>query len=303
VRNTDDDLDEENRPSVDDDERRYRELIARGHLESVDIETRPPVEAGPASEAPPPRRVLVAEDDRLSQQVIAGQLATLGFSCDIVADGSEAFGSVISGRYDVVLMDLRLPVLDGLAATRLIRRWEKERGAPPVRIVAVTANGSATDRLRCLKTGMDDHLPKPLRIAELSFVLNRLLDSPPPAVREGDAHEGHLDLDHSMIEGLRALGEDDGTFFRGLVRQFRADADARLALLEKAVNDGETSVIRTIAHALRGSSANIGAAGVSAACRALEALSANDDASEYRNAVQRIRSAYEKVLPLLDGPA
>jgi hypothetical protein len=88
VRNTDDDLDEENRPSVDDDERRYRELIAAAHLESEDIETRPPVEAGPASEAPPSRRVLVAEDDRLSQQVIAGQLATLGFSCDVVADGS-----------------------------------------------------------------------------------------------------------------------------------------------------------------------------------------------------------------------
>ncbi len=301
MRTTDDDRDEENGPSVDDDERRCRELIDRAHLEPADIEPRPTVEAGAASEAPPSRRVLVAEDDRLSQQVIAGQLATLGFSCDIVADGSEALGSVISGRYDVVLMDLRMPVLDGLAATRLIRQWEKERGAPPVRIVAVTANGSAIDRLRCLKSGMDEHLPKPLRIAELSFVLNRLLDSPPSqAVREVNAREGHPDLDHSMIEGLRALGEDDGTFFRGLFRQFRADSDARLALLEQAANDGETSVIRTVAHALRGSSANIGAAGVAAECRAVEALNADDDASQYRNAVQRLRSAYERLLALLD---
>jgi CheY-like chemotaxis protein len=195
-----------------------------------------------------------------------------------------------------------MPVLDGLAATRLIRQWEKERGAPPVKIVAVTANGSAADRLRCLKTGMDDHLPKPLRIAELSSVLNRLLDSSSTAAPlEINALEDHPDLDDSMIEGLRALGQDDGAFLRGLIRQFRADSEARLALLELAARDCETSVIRAAAHALCGSSANIGAAGVTAACRALEVLSAHDDASEYRNAVRRIRSAYEKVLPLLDG--
>jgi HPt (histidine-containing phosphotransfer) domain-containing protein len=148
---------------------------------------------------------------------------------------------------------------------------------------------------------MDDHLPKPLRIAELSSVLSRLLDlSPPSARQEISAREDHPDLDHSMIEGLRALGEDDDTFFRGLVRQFRADSDARLARLDLAANDGETAVIRALAHALRGSSANIGAVGVAAVCRALEVLSANDDATNYRNAVGRIRSAYEKVLPLLD---
>jgi CheY-like chemotaxis protein/HPt (histidine-containing phosphotransfer) domain-containing protein len=262
-----------------------------------------PIETGAAEEAPPSWRILVAEDNPLNQQVIARQLAALGFSCDIVADGREAFRSVMSGRHDVVLMDLQMPVLDGLGATRLIRQWEKEHGAPPVRIVAVTASGSPTDRLRCIEIGMDDHLPKPLRMAELSSVLSRLLDSWSPAVPEIDALEVDPALDHSMIEGLRALGEDDGTFFRNLVRQFRADGDARLARLEQAAKDGETSVVRAVAHALCGSSANIGAVGVAAACRAIEALNANDDASHYRNAVRRTRSAYERVLPLLDGLA
>jgi len=104
-----------------------------------------------------------------------------------------------------------------------------------------------------------------------------------------------------MIEGLRALGKDDGTFLRGLIRQFRADGDARLARLEQAANDGETSVIRAVAHLLYGSSASIGAVRVTAACRAIEGLSAKDGDSQYRNAVRRIRSAYEHVLPLLDG--
>lgn len=269
-----------------------------------EFEQTAPVDDDLDAETSPALRVLVAEDNRLSQRIIAGQLARLGIACDIVADGSEAFGSVISGRYDVVLMDLRMPVLDGLAATRLIRQWEKECGAPPVKIVAVTADGSASDRLRCLKTGMDDHLPKPLRIAELSSVLNRLLDSPSPATPpDVGAFESHPDLDHSIIEGLRALGQDDGAFLRGLILQFRADSDARLALIEQAARDGEISVMRAAAHALCGSSANIGAAGVTAACGAIEVLSANDGASEHQNAVQRIRDAYERVLPLLDGLA
>jgi CheY-like chemotaxis protein len=267
-------------------------------------ESASPIETDPAA-ATAGLRVLVAEDNRLSQQIIAGQLARLGIACDIVADGREAFGSVISGRYDVVLMDLRMPVLDGLAATRLIRQWEKERGAPPVKIVAVTANGSATDRLRCLKTGMDEHLPKPLRLEQLSSVLNRMLDSSSSSTatpNEVSAPE-IPELDFSTIEGLRALGQDDGAFLRGLIRQFRADSEARLALLESAARDGEISVIRAVAHALYGSSANIGATGVAAACRAIEALNANDDARRYRSALRRLRSVYERVLPLLDGLA
>lgn len=299
MRNTDDDLDE-----AGENEWPYRGLLDRARIDSAEIERRPPIETGSAAEAPPSCRILVAEDNHLSRQVIAHQLARLGFACDIVADGREALRCVIGGRYDVVLMDLEIPLLDGLAATRLIRQWEKEQGAARVTIVAVTASGSAADRLRCLEIGMDDHLPKPLRIADLSSVLNRLLDSSPsPAAREIGAPENQADLDHSMIEGLRALGEDDGAFLRGLIRQFCADSDARLARLEQAAKDGQISLIRALAHSVRGSSANIGAIGVTAACHALEVLSENADASEYRNAVRRVRSAYEKILPRLDGLA
>jgi CheY-like chemotaxis protein/HPt (histidine-containing phosphotransfer) domain-containing protein len=298
-----DDLEDERTRSAEESERRYRELLFTEHAgDSAERETRPQTGTSPAA---PARRVLVAEDNRLSQQVLARQLATLGFVYDIVADGGEAFNSVTRGGYDVVLMDLQMPVLDGRSVARLIRQWEKENGAPPVKIVAVTASASADDRRRCLDIGMDDHLRKPLQIAVLSSVLSRLLDSPSSASFGPERSESgsHPELDHSMIEGLRALGEDDGTFLRGLIRQFRVDGDARLARLGRAAEDGDIFAIRGLAHALCGSSANIGAAGVTAACRAIEVLSPNDDASHYQSAVRRVRAAYDHVLPLLDGLA
>lgn len=288
---TDDDLDEEQTRFAEEGERRHRELTV--------------TDSAALDRKPHGRRVLVAEDNPMSQQVLARQLATLGFVYDIVADGGKAFSSVTRGRYDVVLMDLQLPVLDGHSATRLIRQWEKEHGTPPVKIVAVTVSASVAERRRCLEVGMDDHLPKPLQIADLSSVLNRLLDSSPSAVLAHEKSEpgSHPELDHSMIEGLRALGDDNGTFLRGLIKQFRADGEARLALLERAAEDADILAIRAVAHALRGSSASIGATGVTAACRGFEALGLNDDVSEYRDAVRRIRSAYDRVLPLLDALA
>ena len=245
-------------------------------------------------------RVLVAEDNPVSQQVVTRQLMTIGLSCHVVPDGGAVFASVMTGQYDLVLMDLQMPVLDGIPATRLIRLWEKETGATPVRIIAVSADGTESDRRHCLDAGMDEHLRKPLRIGELSAVLDELRDAPasrPPAHR--GAAVGHGELDAASIDALRALGNDDGTFLRELVRHFLTDGNVRLATLERAAEAGKLSVMHSFAHDLTGSSAMIGAIEVADACRAIALLRANDDASLYRNAVIRIREAYDRALPLL----
>jgi CheY-like chemotaxis protein/HPt (histidine-containing phosphotransfer) domain-containing protein len=248
-------------------------------------------------------RVLVAEDNVVNQQLISRQLATLGSSCDVVADGVKAFTSVVGGHCDLVLMDLQMPVLDGFSATRLIRQWEKEQKAAPIAIVAITANGTTSDRARCLEFGMNEHLPKPLRIGDLSAVLHRFLDRPaPPAVSTVHGEESRPELDADTIEGLLALGEDDGTFLRELVDQYRTDADARIAGLERAAERGEHLPIRTLAHALRGSSANLGAVEVTEACRSLEELT-EENVEAYIAAVGIIREAYSRVLPLLEALA
>jgi len=128
--------------------------------------------------APPNgRRILVAEDNVVNQNVVRLQLRRLGYECDIVDNGLAAVESVRHGRYHVVFMDCEMPELDGFEATRRIRAWEASLRATgdavqPVHIVALTAKAMSGDREACLAAGMNDYLSKPLRAAELTAALS-----------------------------------------------------------------------------------------------------------------------------------
>jgi len=118
-----------------------------------------------------PLRVLVAEDNSLNQKIALKILEELGCEADAVSDGAEALEALSSGSYDVVFMDVELPGMDGLTATRRIcERWPKELKP---RIVALTADDSQEIRARCMEAGMDDYLGKDGRIEEWRAVLER----------------------------------------------------------------------------------------------------------------------------------
>lgn len=116
-----------------------------------------------------PLRILLAEDNPVNQKVAVLGLSKLGYEVDVVGNGQEAVDAVIRQPYDVVLMDMQMPVLDGVSATRLIvNRWE--RAARP-RIIAMTANASAEDHRTCMDAGMDDYITKPVRLEVLARAL------------------------------------------------------------------------------------------------------------------------------------
>jgi CheY-like chemotaxis protein/signal transduction histidine kinase len=124
---------------------------------------------GPLPLAARPLRILVAEDNPLNQSIIALQLEALGHAADIVADGAAAISAIERQRYDVVLMDVQMPGMDGLTASREIReRWPRDQRP---RIIAVTANAMTDDRDQCLRAGMDDYLAKPVTRDRLSAAL------------------------------------------------------------------------------------------------------------------------------------
>ena len=126
----------------------------------------------PAIVAPRPVRILVAEDTVVNQVVIRRMLDRLGYEADVVASGTEALAALVARPYDLVFMDMQMPDMDGLEATRRIRRLEADRGDVPVQVIALTANVSPEDRAACFEAGMNSFLGKPLRIEELRTVLH-----------------------------------------------------------------------------------------------------------------------------------
>lgn len=119
-------------------------------------------------------RVLIAEDSTIHSRLARQWLEMVGCTTDVVRNGREAVEAFQQGRYDLILMDCRMPFVDGYAATRLIRALERERGeAPPVPIVALTAWAHTEDRARCLALGMSEYLVKPMRPEILQRVFDR----------------------------------------------------------------------------------------------------------------------------------
>ncbi|WP_296804714.1 response regulator [Thiocapsa sp.] len=154
-----------------------RQGLLRDALAQVLLTDRPIPDQGETAmlERPLNGRVLLAEDNPVNQQVARGMLMRLGIEPDLVQNGAEAIERLASACFDAVLMDMQMPVLDGLGATRQWREREHREGRSRIPIIAMTANAMATDRDACLEAGMDDYLAKPVKLAELRETLARWL--------------------------------------------------------------------------------------------------------------------------------
>lgn len=221
-----------------------------------------------------PLQILVAEDNRVNQKVVQRLLARLGYRADVVASGKEALDALERQNYHVILMDVQMPEMDGLEATRrIIARYGTE-AAP--RIVAMTANAMLGDREACLAAGMHAYVPKPV---ELEDVHNVLLEVTGHTVAQygGEAGSGlsvaeeNRIIDHERIEHLRELGgAEQPTLVADLIAIFLADAPQHLETLAIAIRKGEATVMANTAHRFLSSIENLGALRMRAHCMELE---------------------------------
>jgi len=251
-----------------------------------------------------PLRILLAEDHMVNQTVALHMLAKLGYRADVAASGYEVLDAVQRRQYDLILMDIQMPDMDGLQTTQRIRATLPDTQQP--RIIAMTAHAMAEDRQHCIDAGMDDYVGKPVRVEELVTKLCQGSGSmehaawsmphagpgsggqesrvgrqeQPPADAMQDMLHSPLSILHSPPEPLDAeiyaelvstMGGTTSDALRKIITFFLRDTTERLNTLKQALARQDAPLLFQIAHAMKSSSAMMGALHFSALCKQMEA--------------------------------
>jgi CheY-like chemotaxis protein len=235
-------------------------------------------------------RVLVAEDNQINQQLIQMLLRRGGHQATIVENGELAIEALRRASYDVVLMDIQMPVLDGVQATRRIRSLP-----PPlngIRIVALTANAMAGAREEYLAAGMDDYLSKPV---DPMVLLSKLGSGPPPGAKSAAAPagpSGTAELDDERLALLVDLMPGDPV--REFVSAFIDTGIDRTGRIRSALAEGDLAAAGREAHAICGAAGNVGASGMERIARSLLSACKDGDAAAAAAAARQLDGSVEQ---------
>jgi signal transduction histidine kinase/DNA-binding response OmpR family regulator len=225
-------------------------------------------------------RILLVEDNLANQQVTLGMLSVLGCEADVAGNGQEGLDAVAARKYNLVLMDCHMPVMDGYTATRVLRVREKETGGKHLTVVALTANAMEGDKDICLAAGMDDYLCKPFTIRKLGEMVAKWIsaeskDSGGPVEAQAEpavpAKDTNSTIDKTVIDGIRELeGVGNQDFLERIIDLYLSGATRLVEGVLSAAEKGDSESLLRAAHTLKSSSANVGAIGLSDLCRKIE---------------------------------
>ncbi|WP_028633924.1 transporter substrate-binding domain-containing protein [Pseudomonas parafulva] len=215
-----------------------------------------------------PLDILVADDYPANLLLLERQLRTLGHRVSLAQNGEAALERWQAAHFDLVITDCSMPVMDGHELTRRIRAMEHERGLPPCRIVGVTANAQAEERARCLASGMDDCLFKPIGLRTLKAHLPQAdaVVTPPPATTSGNSFN---------LAELHHLTRNDAQLTRHLLEQLSQSVAEDLASLRDLAPDADDDSVRALVHRIKGGAKMIRVRTVVARCEAVEQAVAN----------------------------
>ena len=260
--------------------------------------------------------VLLVEDNAVNRQVAQRLLSLVGVSFDVAEHGKQALERLEIGEYDAILLDCQMPIMDGYATARTVRRLEAE-GKRPARIpiVAMTANAMAGDREKCLAAGMDDYMSKPLNRALLEQMLQKWLPAgarsraqaaaapakpaaapAPVAVAQPIKDPPRVESAAINQEIVQDLIEMMGNEFTDLVRVYLEDTPRSIEALERAAGSGQIDGLVAPSHSLKSTSANLGAMGLSEMAKKIEhGARAHSLPGEPTLLVAQLRHEYQRV--------
>jgi CheY-like chemotaxis protein/HPt (histidine-containing phosphotransfer) domain-containing protein len=241
-------------------------------------------------------RILLVEDNAINREIALAVLRRAGIDVGVACDGQEALSMLERERFDGVLMDCQMPVMDGYAATRALRQQPRWRDLP---VIAMTANALVGDRAKVLAAGMNDHVAKPIKVAELFSTLARWIRPAVPGVEDEARPAGDSLIQESGIDrvaGVAALMGDEAMYFRllGMFRDREADFAGRFRAARKA---GHLSLAMRMVHDLKGVSGTLAAGAVYRAASDLERACIDEaDADEVEILVSRVVASLDPVI-------
>ncbi|WP_445301454.1 response regulator [Microcoleus sp. Pol10D4] len=247
-----------------------------------------------------PLRILLAEDHLVNQKVALLLLERLGYRADIAANGLEVLEALNRQPYDVVLMDVQMPEMDGLEASRRICQEWPAHTRP--RIIAMTANAMQGDRQVCLDAGMNDYISKPIRLEALIQALSQCPPNPEPQQaqkEESDSNKPEIDVPAVNLTELQAfcssIDQDSTQILSLLANCYFEESLKLLQAMKLAIAQADTQTLKRVAHTLKGSSANLSATPLAQLCSRLEVISTSGELDQASTLLAQIEVEYDRV--------
>ncbi|MBN1517953.1 response regulator [Candidatus Sumerlaeota bacterium] len=244
-------------------------------------------------------QILLAEDNIVNQKVALKILAKYGFHADAVSNGREAVEAAQKKSYDIILMDVQMPVLDGYEATSAIRWLEGDH--PHVPIIAMTANAMKGDREKCINAGMNDYISKPVQPVDLCLMIKRWARkkvAPPKNIgpQGGLPMQQLIDLEH-----LDAVCDGDAEFKRELIDLYREQAQIQLEELHDALQRKDAAAVNAIAHTLKGGSGNVGATQIRELAYEFEKAGKSGNIEMLDEQFEKLKNLFEETLNIFSA--
>lgn len=243
-----------------------------------------------------PQRILMAEDNADNIKVARALLTRLGHELDVAENGREAIELLKKTKYDIVLMDVEMPVMDGIEATRRIRAGEAGAVAKDVHVTALTAHAIEGYRTRCLEAGMNGFIPKPFAINDLSYALGQAEQR---SIQGGELNEPRV---LNKNAALNRFGNDKALYVE-ICDDFITKAGARLERINDHIESRDGEQLALTVHTLKGNCATIGAEVCQIAAARLEKLARENGEDEYEEALSSLENSMQELLVRLRDEA
>ncbi|REJ81310.1 MAG: PAS domain S-box protein [Bacteroidetes bacterium] len=249
-----------------------------------------------------PARILIAEDNLINQKLVQNIFEGLGYRPDIVSNGREALNKMRSNAYDVAFMDVQMPELDGLEATRMMLKSQEI--SPKPYVIAMTAFALEGDRQKCIDAGMNDYISKPFLIEEIVEKL-RKWNASVPSTTSAKAETGDAPskvLEEKTLGRLKEMAASaDMDFFGEVLKMYVKQAREVIEAMINACREGKWKDMSDLAHKLKGSSLNVGASLVAETCKDIEIKGKNNQAMNCSETESKLKKEFEETVKALSG--